>query len=50
MRIDKSLATNLIALLLAIAGWPFSALAVAAAFLLTLMLCRHFATPSKTVE
>ena len=36
--------------LFAIAGWPFSALAVAAAFLLTVMLCRHFVMPSKAVE
>lgn len=44
---------NLILIVLAVvavAGWPLSAAAVAAALLLTLMLCRHFAMPPKAVE
>ena len=44
-----NLALTLLALV-AIVGWPLSALAVAAAFLLTVMLCRHFAMPLKAVE
>ncbi len=36
--------------LLAVAGWPLSALAVAGAVSLTLALCRHFAMPPKAVE
>lgn len=36
--------------LIAVEGWPYSAAAVAAGFLATLLLCRHFATPAKPVE
>ena len=46
-------ALNLVLIVLALvamAGWPLSALAMAAALLLTLMLCRHFAMPPKAVE